>query len=158
MVGTIIIHMGVRAVAKQFPRNIFLAALIGFICTMVGAFLTRYCRWTLFRLPYGVDDPFGPIANIIRNSFWIGVVLVVCSAFCDPRRMKNDALPILFLNIQVFVGLALFVALASAWHSVRLPGEDTVLVLLLLTFLGQASAYLLEKSQLDFCPASNVRS
>jgi len=97
-------------------------------------------------LPFGVDDPFAPIANVVRNSFWIGVALVVLSVFRDPGRMKNDALPILALSIQVFAGEVLFVTLAAFWHAVHLPHENSASVLLLVTFLGQLLAYTLRKA------------
>lgn len=92
-------------------------------------------------LPYGFDDPFAPLANIIRNSLWVAVVLVTCSLFRDPNEMTYDAVPILFLTIQVFVGEVLMLALSAGWHSIRLPYEGTSLILLLLTLSGQMSAY-----------------
>jgi hypothetical protein len=138
--------MTIRAAVRQLPRNFFLAGFVGFILTLLAAFLARYWRWPWSFLPYGIDDPFGPFMNIMRNAFWVFTVLVLMSVFRNPLTINTNAAPILFLNIQMFIGEVFTALLFSAWRSTHLPWEGSALVLLAMTLAGQLLAYVGRKA------------
>jgi len=134
--------MGFHAARRRFARNVWWSTLVGFAITLAAGFATRYSARAGFLLPYGVDDPFAPLFAIIRNSFWILVILVVVSMFRDEGSAPVAALPVFFLNLQVFGGEVIFVLLAAVWHRLGLPGESSALVVLMLSLAGQLLAYI----------------
>jgi hypothetical protein len=133
--------MSLQNAKRRVLRNLWTSTLLGFIGTFVAAFAVRFTAYAWLLLPYGIDDPFAPLFAIIRNSFWIFLALVAISLF-RPGRVRTEALPAFLLNVQVLVGEIISVFLFSAWHSLALPGEQSIPVLLYLTSAGQVVAYL----------------
>ena len=133
--------MGHQAARRLFLRNLWWSTLFGFAVTFAGAFAARYSTRALLLLPYGIDDPFAPLFAVIRNSFWILVVLVVVSMFRSRQNAPTAAWPIFLVNLQVFSGMIIFVLLATMWHHFRLPDESSASTLLGLAFTGQLLAH-----------------
>ena len=140
--------MSIRALKEQLPRNVCLAILVGLVVTFLGAFATRYTRSALILLPYGVDAPLGPLANILRNIFWLFLAFCLISLL----RRKNStsplsAVPILILALQVFVGLVLMILFDGLWQSVQRGRwtnslePENAFVVVTLAVLGQLVAF-----------------
>lgn len=120
---------------------------MGLVVTFAGAFAARYTPIALILLPYGVDAPLGPLANVIRNSLWAFLVLCVASIVRRENSGNISALPILLLTLQVVVGLVTTIFLDGFWQSIRhvrwmndLEPESSSVVLIL-AVLGQLVAY-----------------
>jgi hypothetical protein len=52
------------------------AALIGFVLTMAGGFLTRFSPLGWRFLPFGIEA-LGPLGDVIFNSCWVFVLLIL---------------------------------------------------------------------------------
>ena len=130
---------------RMFLRNLCLSGLFGFIGTSAAAFAARFWPPALTFLPYGVDDPFAPLFAVIRNSFWILIALTTVSTFRSDQPARSSALPIFLLSVQVFAGEIVFIVFADVWHHL-LPRENSAVVILCLTAVGQVTAYLARKS------------
>lgn len=133
--------MGFQLVKKRFPRNLWWSTLLGLGVTFLAAFAARYSVRARFLLPYGIDDPFAPLFAIIRNSFWILIIIVTISVF---RKRDDDpppALPVFVLNLQALGGLVVFVLSAALWHHYSFPAEESAPVVFGLAFVGQVLAY-----------------
>jgi hypothetical protein len=111
--------MSIRTLKEQLPRNVCLAILVGTVGTFLGAFVTRYTRSALIFLPYGVDAPLGPLANVVRNVFWLFLVFCLVSLLRRKNSTSSSATPILILALQVFVGLVVMILLDGIWQSVQ---------------------------------------
>ena len=139
--------MSLRTLRRQLPRNLCLAVFMGLVVTFAGAFAARFTPIALILSPYGVDAPFGPLANVIRNSFWAFLVLCVASIVRRENSGNTSALPILLLTSQVVVGLVTTIFLDGFWQSIR-HGRwmndlepESASVVLVLAVLGQLVAY-----------------
>jgi hypothetical protein len=139
--------MSIRAVKEQLPRNVCLAILAGLIVTFLGAFATRYTRSALILLPYGVDAPLGPLANVIRNAFWLFLAFCLVSLLRRKNSTNASALPIMILVLQVFVGEVVMILLDGIWQSIQRGRwtnnlePESAFVVVTLTVLGQLVAY-----------------
>jgi hypothetical protein len=96
-------------------------------------------------MPYGLDDPAAAVFYIVRNSFWIFLVLLAVSFLTSEQGGSVEALPMFLLNVQVFAGETIFIFLAVGWHGLGMPNEDSAIVVLSLTFAGQILAYFARK-------------
>jgi hypothetical protein len=132
---------------RQFPRNLCLGILVGLMGTFVAAFAARYTAIALILLPYGIDAPFGPLANVIRNSFLAFILLCAASIVHRESSGKTSALPILLLTLQVAFGLFATILLDGFWQSIghgRWMNDlkpESAPVVLVFALLGQLVAY-----------------
>jgi hypothetical protein len=139
--------MDLRTLRDRLSWSLCLAILASLVLTFVAAFAARYTRSALFLLPYGVDAPLGPLANIIRNAFWLFLVLLVVSGLRRNNATNSSAMPILILILQVFVGLVATILLDGIWQSIQRSrwqndlAPESALVVIVLTVLGQLVAY-----------------
>jgi hypothetical protein len=63
---------------RRFFPNVGWAALIGFVVTMAGGFLTRFSSIGWRFLPFGIEA-LGPLGDVIFNSCWVFALLVLYS-------------------------------------------------------------------------------
>jgi len=61
---------------RRFFPNIGRAALIGFVVTMAGGFLTRFSSIGWRFLPFGIEA-LGPLGDVIFNSCWVFLLLIL---------------------------------------------------------------------------------
>ena len=138
--------MGLRTIGKQVFPNICLAVFVSLVLTLAAAFAARFTRRADMLLPYGIDEPLGPLANIIRNALWLFVLFCIVHLVWR-KDSSASAIPILLLTLQVFVGLIVMILLEGIWQSIQRgqwtnslePESGSVIV----TFaaLGQMVAY-----------------
>jgi hypothetical protein len=139
--------MSMRTLKEQLLRNVCFAILAGLIVTFLGAFATRYTRSALILLPYGVDAPLGPLANVIRNVFWLFLAFCLVSLLRRKNSTSTSAMPILILALQVFVGLVVMILLDGIWQSIQRGRwtnnleRESAFVVVTLTVFGQLVAY-----------------
>ena len=81
--------MSLRTLRIQLPRNLCLAVLMGLVVTFAAAFAAGYTPIALILSPYGVDAPFGPLANVIRKLF-LGFPCPVRGEHCAPGELWQD--------------------------------------------------------------------
>jgi len=103
-------------------------------------------------LRYGIDDPFGPLANVISNSFWIFVALCIINIFRRSESVRTEALSAFLLTVQLYVGEVFTIVLAGSWHSfllhrltTGLPSVGAIEVIIEI-LLGQALAYAVRRT------------
>ena len=139
--------MSIQTVRERLSWSLCLAIFVSLVLTFVAAFAARYTRSALFLLPYGVDAPLGPLANIMRNAFWLFLVLSVFGLLRRTTSTNPSAMPILILTLQVFFGLVIMILFDGIWQSIQRGqwkndlAPESAFVVVVLTVLGQLVAY-----------------